>query len=271
MTGIAMTEPAQPINPLEYSEEYFLTTCDGYEEYLVGGGAVLTRRLNALWRFLRVRPGMQVLDIGCGRGEVVVHCGLGGADAVGIDYSKAGLRLAQQAIVYANGLARVGWRRPHLSLGNARQLPFQDDAFDRAIMGDVVEHLYPEDLRAALAETYRVLVPGGQLLIHTMPNLWYYRYGYPLFRLVQRVRGISLPADPRDRFRFSHVHVNEQTPRMLRKTLAESPFSHWRIWLHDYREYAQYGPVMRCAMKLLVSVPLINKVFCDDIFVLACK
>lgn len=266
-----MTRSGQSISPSEYSEEYFLTTCDGHEEYLIGGGTVLAERLQALWRFLRVQPGMQVLDVGCGRGEIVVQCGLSGVHAVGIDYSRAALDLALQAIVHTDSLDRRGWRCPRLSLGNAARLPFQDETFDRAVMSDVVEHLTAGELRTALAEVHRVLASGGELLIHTMPNLWYYDYGYPLFRLVQRLRGMSLPADPRDRFHFSHVHVNEQTPRSLSRTLAESPFSGWHVWQYDYRQYAQYGPLQRRSMRLLTSLPLVKRVFCDDIFARARK
>ncbi len=261
----------QSVDPQQYSKEYFLTTCDGYAEYLAGGGSVLAKRLQALWGFLHARPGMRVLDVGCGRGEIVAQCGLAGVHAVGIDYAEAGLRLAQATIARIGGHSRQGWWRPSLSLGNAKRLPFRNDTFDRVVLSDIVEHLYPDELRTSLAEVYRVLAPGGELLIHTMPNLWYYRWGYPLFRLVQRLRGISAPADPRDRFPFSEVHVSEQTPGSMRKALAESPFSQWRVWLYDYRPYTEHPPVMRRAMRLLTGLPLVQWVFCDDIFARARK
>jgi SAM-dependent methyltransferase len=261
----------QPIDPERYSEEYYLTTCDGHAEYLAGGGRVLAERLQALWVFLRAGPGMRVLDVGCGRGEIVVQCGLAGVRAVGIDYAEAGLRLAQRAIARIGGSTVEAWRPPALTLGNGKQLPFRDDSFDRAALSDIVEHLYPGELRAVLAEVYRVLAPGGELLIHTMPNLWYYRYGYPLFRLLQRLQGVPAPADPRDRFPFSEVHVNEQTPRTMSRALAESPFRHWRVWLHDYRSYAEHPPLMRRVMRLLTGLPGVRWMFCDDIFARARK
>lgn len=267
-------ERQQRVTADEYSEEYFLTSCDGGEEYLAHGGTVLPRRLQALARFLDLRPGLRLLDVGCGRGEFVVHCGLAGVPAVGIDYSSPALGLAGRAISRASELGnarREGWQRPGLALGNAQRLPFSPGAFDRVVMSDIVEHLYPHELQAALAEAHRVLATGGALLIHTMPNLWYYRYGYPLFRLVRRLQGASLPADPRERFGFSHVHVNEQTPRTLSRALGRSPFSRWRIWLHDYRTYEEYGPAMRRAMRLLTGLPLLKLIFCDDVFALAWK
>jgi len=268
------TDPGQPppsIDPREYSEAYFITACDGQQEYQAHGGLVLPQRLKALVRFLDLRPGMRLLDVGCGRGELVAFCGRAGVTAVGIDYSATGLDLARRTIGHGAELHREGWVDPGLALGDARRLPFGPGTFERAIMSDIVEHLYPHELHAALAEAHRILVPGGELLIHTMPNLWYYRYGYPLFRLVRRLQGASLPADPRERFTFSHVHVNEQTPRTLSRALAGSPFSHWKVWLHDYRTYEEYHPAMRGAMRLLTRLPLLKWIFCDDVFALARK
>jgi cyclopropane fatty-acyl-phospholipid synthase-like methyltransferase len=255
----------------EYSEDYFLTACDGHAEYSTGRGLVLSERLQAIWHYLQVQPGITVLDLGCGRGEITVQCGLTGADAVGIDYSIASIRLAGETIRHAENLNRDLWRRPLLAVGNAKLLPFEDRTFDRAVMSDLVEHLYPAELAIALEEVYRVLAPGGELLIHTMPNLWYYHFGYPIFRAVQRVQGKQLPADPRDRFRYSHVHVNEQTPLSLRRTLANSSFTSWSVWLHDYRTYPTYSWAMRRSMRLLTTLPLLKWVFCDDIFARARK
>lgn len=255
----------------EYSEDYFLTACDGHTEYSKGRGLVLSERLQAIWQYLRVQPGMTVLDLGCGRGEITVQCGMAGANAVGIDYSTAGIRLAYEAIRYAEDVKPEMWRRPYLATANAKLLPFEDNTFDRVVMSDLVEHLYPAELAVALQEVYRVLAPGGELLIHTMPNLWYYHFGYPIFRAVQRVRGKQLPADPRERFRYSHVHVNEQTPLSLRRTLANSSFTSWRVWLHDYRTYPTHSWAMRRSMSLLTTLPLLKWVFCDDIFARARK
>lgn len=261
-------ETDRPIDPEEYSEEYFLTNCDGYEMYLEFGGTSLTRRLQLLWQYLDVQSGMRVLDVGCGRGEMIVYCNLHGASAVGVDYSTHALRLAKKAIAQVAG---QDWKPPQISKSNAKYLPFSSHIFDRVIMSDIVEHLYPEELLLAFGEIHRVLRPGGQLLVHTMPNLWYYHYGYPLFRMVQRILGKRLPADPRKRFAFSHVHVNEQTPRTLSVALEQSGFGDRRIWLQDYRDYPQYGGVVRAAIRLLTHLPVIKLIFCDDIFAKAQK
>lgn len=258
----------QQIDAKEYTEEYFLANCDGYEAYLEFGGTNLTRRLQLLWHFLDVSPGMKVLDVGCGRGEMIVHCNLHGAFAVGVDYSTHALRLAQKAITQ---IEHQDWDQPKVSQSNAKHLPFSSHIFDCVIMSDIVEHLYPEELLMALKEIRRVLRPGGKLLIHTMPNLWYYHYGYPIFRIVQRLAGKRLPADPRKRFAFSHVHVNEQTPRTMSAALTQSGFVDKQVWLQDYRDYPQYSPMMRSAIRMLTHLPIIKLIFCDDIFAMAKK
>jgi ubiquinone/menaquinone biosynthesis C-methylase UbiE len=262
---------AQSVPASEYSTEYFLTECDGHAAFQAGEEAELTPRLDALWGYLSPHGSERVLDVGCGRGEMVVQCAKNGIRAVGVDYSSDALGLAQAAIEEAAPRYAERWRQPDLVQGNCMALPFPGASFDRAIMSDIVEHLYPHELERAVLEIRRVLRQGGVLLVHTMPNLSYYRYGYPLYRLVQRLRGHSLPADPRARYRFAHVHVNEQTPRALQNVLSRAGFSYRRVWLYDYRVYAQYGRGMQRAMRFLTGAPLIKRAFCDDIFALARK
>ncbi len=253
-----------------YPEEYFLTEANGCKEYLATKGLVLPPRLKSVWDYLNVRPGLRVLDVGCGRGEILVHCGLQNAQSVGIDYSPAALKLAHYAISEI-AKTEAAFRVPYLIMGDAQKMPFPDNTFDRVVMSDIVEHLYQDELESALEEVRRVLVTGGILLIHTMPNLWYYRYGYPLFRLVRKLQGVQLPANPRERYRFGEVHVNEQTPRTLDATLSRIGFSRWRIWLHDYRDYAGHSPLMKSVMRLFTHLPGLKRIFCDDIFAIAYK
>ncbi|MGC9397911.1 MAG: methyltransferase domain-containing protein [Anaerolineae bacterium] len=259
-----------PIGPEAYVEEYFLTECDGHEEYLSGPEIQLPSRLHALWGFSNIQEGMRIFDVGCGRGEILVHCGMQGISAIGMDYSNAALSLTQHAIarVEEQGIDDQ-WERPVIICGNAKEIPLLSQTVDRVVMSDIVEHLYPDELDKTFHEVYRVLVPGGKLFIHTMPNLWYYRYGYPLFRFVQKLRGVFLPADPRERFRYSHVHVNEQTPLKLHRSLSRVGFSSWRVWLHDYRDYNEYNPKIRWFMRWLTRIPVLKLIFCDDIFACA--
>ena len=77
----------QPVPSTLYTEEYFRTACEGYDEFNTSEGEHLSRRLAAAFELAEVTPGMQVLDVGCGRGEILRHCAQLGADAYGIDYA----------------------------------------------------------------------------------------------------------------------------------------------------------------------------------------
>ena len=70
-----------------YTEDYFLTACEGYQEFAESHGEHLSRRLAAAFAVASVEPGMRVLDVGCGRGEILRHCAHLGARAYGIDYA----------------------------------------------------------------------------------------------------------------------------------------------------------------------------------------
>jgi hypothetical protein len=139
-------------------------------------------------------------------------------------------------------------------------------------MFDLVEHLFPWELDAALREAWRVLVPGGELIIHTAPNRWYYRFGYPLFRLFERMRGRKLPANPRDRYPFHHLHVNEQDVLGLSRSLRSVGFSP-RIVLENVTNplQAERSPILRFAIHFLLNVYPFRWVFRNDIFAIAKK
>jgi predicted SAM-dependent methyltransferase len=149
-------------------------------------------------------------------------------------------------------------------------LPFVAGSFDRAVMADIVEHLYPEELSKALSEAHRVLASDGQLIVHTMPNIWYYRVGYPVYRLFEFLRGKRLPKDPRQRWRYADVHVNEQSIRTLKRALRAAGFRA-HVWVKDYRTYSSAPGLVRAMMLTVTRAPLLRFIFCDDIFAVASK
>lgn len=265
----------KPVDASLYDADYFLTQCEGYQEFAASGGHVLSGRLATALSHADVQPGMRVLDVGCGRGESLIWLMERGVEVWGLDYATDALRLAKTAVGTTGESARIRQSTQGscgLFAANARHLPFVCSSFDCVLMLDIIEHLLPWELQQALQEAHRVLKTDGKLIVHTAPNLWYYRFGYPLFRAFQRLRGVHLPANPRQRFRsHQHVHINEQSPRSLAQALRQAGFRP-RIWLTDtQRRWAKQGRLSYVLGWLVTHCYPLKWAFCGDILAVASR
>ncbi|MFD3707197.1 class I SAM-dependent methyltransferase [Nocardia sp. NPDC058658] len=102
------------------------------------------------------RQGDNALDIGCGPGKLVRALGAVTGAAVGVDPS---------ATAVAANSARDRAARHRYVVGPAQELPLPDAEFDVVTCTFVMHHI-PESRRdAAIAEMWRVLRPGGRLLL----------------------------------------------------------------------------------------------------------
>jgi len=238
-----MTEPHSPIPSDRYDEAYFLQACEGHEEFTRSEGEHLSRRLQQAFAFASVEPGMRVLDLGCGRGEIVRRVAALGAESHGVDYAAAALALTRRILDGAPLPASPG-----LAQSDAKALPFRSDAFDRVLLFDVVEHLHPWELDRCLREALRVLKPGGRIVIHTAPNRWYDAYAYPVVRQVRRLmgQGARYPSNPRalNVAINTEVHVNEQDILRLRRALRKNGFSGVKVWLDTPPQHRREGTLL---------------------------
>ncbi len=274
-------ESAQtPVAASLYTQEYFLTACEGYDEFLASEGERLSRRLDAAFALAAIRPGMRVLDIGCGRGEILRHCARLGADAYGIDYAPVAVKLSYEVSAAAadkaatNGAA-IPVGRTGVGQADAKKLPFPAGAFDRVLMFDVVEHLHPWELHQSLLEIHRVLRPNGRFIVHTAPNVWYDRYAYPLVRRFRTLmgRGANYPANPRAFLVDVNqdVHVNEQSLLSMQRTLRRAGFQ-GKVWLDSppqpvHRE----GLVLDSLRRAMFALPPFRWFFEREVFAVAAK
>ena len=78
------------------------------------------------------------------------------------------------------------------------KLPYADGSFDRALCLDVLEHLAFPDQALALAELYRVVRPGGELLI-SVPNLAHLQSRIHFLLAGRLIHTASLAKHPGDR------------------------------------------------------------------------
>ena len=254
-----------------YTEEYFLNACEGFEEFSESHGERLSRRLSAAFAVAGVQPGMKVLDVGCGRGEILRHCARLGADAFGVDYAPVAVDMASKAVA-GESLAPG---KTGVAQSDAKRLPFPSSYFDRALMFDVVEHLFPWELNESLAEIERVLKPGGAFIVHTAPNVWYDRYAYPLVRLVRTAlgQGQRYPKNPRALNVSANVdvHVNEQSQWSLHRVLQQAGFRHVRAWLESPPQNRQEGALFASARVVLFHLPPFRYFFEREVFAVGVK
>lgn len=130
---------------------------------------VLEQRLEIRWlrRAHALRPGGEVLEIGCGRGAgaAVIESAFRPATLLASDCDPAMLERA------ARYLGRRGRSRILLLAADAVQLPFRDASMDAIFDFGALHHV--PDWRRALAETARVLRPGGAFYFEELyPSLY---------------------------------------------------------------------------------------------------
>jgi SAM-dependent methyltransferase len=142
------------VNPDEYGRMFEL---EDHYWWFVG------RRQLALGLLKKYMPRMEgkpvVLDLGCGTGVVSRELGTWSVP-ISVDMSPLALDYCRK-----RGLGR-------LVMGDAQRLPIKSGSVDAVIGLDIYEHL-PDD-EAAFAETFRILKPGG-ILVMSVPafkSLW---------------------------------------------------------------------------------------------------
>ncbi len=158
---------------------------------------LLSLGIDVSWRkraisYLLENPPREILDVATGTADVAIMAAkmLQPARIVGIDIAKQMLELGRQK-VYAQGLGPI----ITLETGDSEQLRFEDQSFDAVTVAFGVRNF--EHLEKGLGEMYRVLRPGGRVVIleFSKPYVFpfkqlyngYFKYVLPLIgRLTSR-------------------------------------------------------------------------------------
>ncbi len=125
-----------------------------------------------------------VLDVGTGKGLLVMAFARRGLDVVSVDVSPDQQRMAALNVEHEQVASRVRFVR-----ADAGRLGFRDATFGGVAMMDILHHL--EDAAPILAEAIRVLRPGGTLLVAEFT-----REGFELVDRVHREEGRVHPVGP---------------------------------------------------------------------------
>ena len=130
---------------IQYGKDYW----DGDRMYGFGGYKYDGRWLPVaedMARHYGLKPGDKILDVGCGKGFLLYEFtqAIPGVIVAGIDISKYAIDNAKEEV------------KPFLQVGNALNLPFEDDSFDLVFSITTLHNLYNYELRKALQEIERV-------------------------------------------------------------------------------------------------------------------
>ncbi len=158
----------------------------------VGGAVVIvctgfglyasTRGKFAVWAELLdqldLKGDEQILDLGCGRGAVLILAAqhLTSGRAVGIDLWRRADQSGNAAEqTRRNAVAEGVSDRVELVTGDIAALPFASDSFDLILSSLVLHNLANRAQERAISEAVRVLRPGGRLLVADMGGVGRYR------------------------------------------------------------------------------------------------
>jgi len=195
-------------HPMPFPRGDLATLYTDTDEYFSAHDVEEKKRLGSeLLKLIEKKLGYRgsLLDLGCGRGELLWAAREANWKTEGVDPSPAHLE----------------WARINLGiegrLGTVEQASFLSDHFDAITMGGVIEHLY--DPYATLREVWRVLKPGG-VFYFDAPNEdgLYTRIG----NIYQRAQGRDWVVNLAPT--FAPYHVQGFNPKSVQRLLQRVGF-----------------------------------------------
>lgn len=120
---------------------------DRFSRYMEGSARDFYERLN-------VAPGCQLLDVGCGSGQLALIAAKDGLEVTGVD-------IAGNLVERARGRARAEGLQARFEEADAEALPFEDASFD--VVVSLIGAMFAPRPDLVAKELLRVCTPGGTI------------------------------------------------------------------------------------------------------------
>jgi ubiquinone/menaquinone biosynthesis C-methylase UbiE len=169
--------------------------------------------LNSICEELRPEPGSLVLDIGSGTGNLAVRLKSMGCHVVALDFCR-------------DALVRHRAKRDdsHLVMADLRHgLPFKENSFAAIVSNNVLYTLSAEDQVRVTKGLFRILKPGGRVVIANP------RAGWKPLAVYRRGISLSIQADGRLKTAIKVIGATAPTVKMLyyNRKLARAAHYHY--------------------------------------------
>lgn len=221
------------INQKNFDKKYYYEICFGSEDFKQSKGLKVAPRIKHMIDALNLSKSMDVLEIGCGRGDTALYIAKKVNSVSAIDYSKDGIKIANE--IKKNYPKKIQDKTKFYVM-DASKLKFKKESFDYVILIDTIEHLNTKEQIRMLNEIQRVLRPNGKLFVRTCTNkilndFTYKYYSYPvnifltwIDKLIKGKNYDSLPKNPRSKEQKKQ-HINESTYFTLKELFNKTNFS----------------------------------------------
>lgn len=227
------------VAPELYTEEYYLTDNEGCREFIKDLDNNVHDKFERIFELVNVKKNDTILDIGCGRGELVYYCVKKGAIGYGIDYSQNAIDIANKTKLR---LPKELQAKVFFKKNTAEEFSYPQK-YDYIFMIEVAEHMYDWQLKESFKRIKSALKPEGIVII-TTPNYLYESFLQPikmffelpfrflklLFRIPRgKYKPKSLQSFLKLLFRFrpnrgevqKQRHANIMTPSRLKELLKD--------------------------------------------------
>ncbi len=257
-------------DPKYYDSKYFNAMAPGNYSYFckTKGTGLLDCRLNDL-RKVKISPGMKVLDIGCGRGELVMYLAYKGVIAVGFDYASEAINIAKECLRFYN---KDVINRFMIIQACAEAMPFNNVKFDRIMSWANVEHLYQDQWLKCIKHAYCILNDNGVIIIGTHPNEWLQKYVYMATRNIRQIIQRKKMKTVKERIddERNEGHVNIKNPISLKRDMLSAGF-YVKVFVTKTFDISNQPIIQKIALRVLENMPILKWLFRDNIVAVGAK